>query len=114
MRFIDRLKPQFLFKTDKAPDLRQYIGRKVHIPGVEEPVTIKTIVGNIITPTYYEINGEHLIGMLRFHAQMLGDKSITEEEFKQFEEMVLEAERMPEKKSILEVPNVKDISSKSN
>jgi hypothetical protein len=70
-------------KTATPPNLKQYIGRKVEIDG--QSILIETIVGNVWKPAFYEINGEHLIGILRFHAQMLGDKSITEEQFKAFE-----------------------------
>jgi hypothetical protein len=89
-------KAKFLFKTGKLPDLTKYHGMKVHIPGVEEPVIIKRIVGNVWKPQFYEINDKYLIGMLRFHAQMVRDKSITEEQFLAFEEMDMSAEKLPE------------------
>jgi hypothetical protein len=104
MTLIDHLKPKKLFKA-KVPDLKEFVGKRVLIPGLTEPIKIKKIVGNKFKPTFYEINDEHLIGMLRFHAQMTGAKDITEEEFKAFEEMDLEAERMPEKKTVLEAPS---------
>lgn len=84
--------PRKLFKA-KAPDLTQYVGKTVRIDG--KKVRIKSIVGNLTYKTFYEINGEHLIGMLRFHAQMLGDKSITEDQFLAFEQMDLESEKLP-------------------
>jgi hypothetical protein len=101
MSFIDKLKPKRLFKAD-VPKLKEYIGKKVTIEG--RPVVIETIVGNRFKKTFYEINGQHLIGMLRFHAQMEGDKSITEEQFQAFENMELDSEKLPEKRSILEMP----------
>lgn len=89
----------FKFKT-QVPNTQAYIGRTVQIEG--KPVVIKTIVGNIQKPAFYEINGEHLIGMLRFHAQMEGDKSITEAQFQQFENMEMTAERVgADKKKIM-------------
>jgi hypothetical protein len=106
MGLIDKLNPKRLFKA-KVPELESFIGRKVHIPGVPEPVVIQKIVGNKFKQAFYEINGEHLIGMLRFHAQMEGAKDITEEQFQAFEELELEAERLPNQKSILEMPRGK-------
>jgi hypothetical protein len=95
---MKNLLKKFKFKTAKTPDLSKYIGSKVTING--EPVTIEKIVGNLTKPAFYEINSEHLIGMLRFHAQILGDHSITEEQFKAFEEIQFEVERVapPEQK----------------
>ena len=93
MSFLDRMKPKLLFKTDKAPELERYIGKTIAIGG--KPVKIETIVGNRFRPQFYEINGEHLIGMLRFHAKMEGAKDITEEQFRAFEEMDIEAEKLP-------------------
>lgn len=89
-----------------TPNLKEFIGRKVLIPGESEPVVIEHICGNVglslghekPKPTFYEINGKHLIGMLRFHAQMLGDKSITEDQFKAFEEIKFEAVKLDQKK----------------
>lgn len=89
-----------LFKTAKPPNLEAYIGKTIVIEG--KPVTIKSIVGNKFKHTFYEINGQHLIGMLRFHAQILGDKSITEEQFKAFEDMEITAHKKPDTKSSLE------------
>lgn len=86
-------KPKKLFKA-KVPSLQDYVGETVLINGVGE-VVIGTIVGNLTTPQFYEINGEHLIGMLRFHAQMEGDTSITEQQFIDFECMELDAEKLP-------------------
>lgn len=88
-------KAQFLFAAE-VPDLEDYIGRTVVIDG--KKIKIKTIVGNkgISNPKliyFYEINGEHLINALRFHAQMLGDKSITEEEFLAFENIEYEVKK---------------------
>jgi hypothetical protein len=99
-------KPRLLFKTSAPPELHTYVGRMVLIDG--KPVKIESIVGNRITPTFYEINGEHLIGMLRFHAQMMGVNDITEDEFKAFEEMELRADRRvkPKPKTALEVPKL--------
>ena len=87
-------KKDLLFKTTKPPDLRQYIGKTVKING--QKIVIKTICGNRFQQAFYEINGDHLIGMLRFHAQMLGDDSITEEQFQAFEKMEMKAERADE------------------
>jgi|SRR6478672_11661113 len=91
------------FKTKAlVPDLKLYIGRAVNIPGEPNPIIIETIQGNLglslghgerAKPTFYEINGKYLIGMLRFHAQMLGDHSITEEQFRDFENMDVEAHK---------------------
>lgn len=94
------MKPKKLFKA-QIPELEDYIGRKVIIDG--KPIVIETMVGNIgLTlgrkpkdqrPQYYEINGKHRISMLRFHAQMEGATDITEEQFKQFEEMEFWSEK---------------------
>lgn len=97
-------KPQKLFRA-RVPELEQFIGRKVNVKnkdGKQVRIRIKTIVGNIgmtlgrevkdRKPQYYEINGEYLLSMLRFHAQMEGATDITEEQFKEFEEMEVWAE----------------------
>lgn len=84
----------FQFKA-VAPDLKKYVGQTITIPDVGR-VKIKSIVGNRTRPAFYEINGEHLIGMLRFHAQVIGDKSITEEQFLAFESMEMQSEKMPQ------------------
>lgn len=86
--------PKLLFKA-KVPDIEKYLGRTVKIG--DEKIVIDHICGNRFKPQFYEINGKHLIGMLRFHAQMLNDKSITEEQFIAFETMELHAEKMHEK-----------------
>lgn len=99
--------PKKLFKA-KVPDLKAYIGRVVRIPEFalldgnkeciyEHWVKIKTIVGNRFKPNFYEINGEYLVGMLRFHAQMEGARDITEQQFQEFEEMEVAAERLSDK-----------------
>ena len=96
-------KPKKLFKT-QGYDLNSYIGRMVLIPGQSEPIQIETIVPNIgktighkiPEPHYFEINGDHLISMLRFFAQMNGAKDITEDQFKAFEETLFEAEKLPD------------------
>lgn len=103
MGMFDKIK-KFKFKA-KPPELSDYVGRTVTIGG--EPVVIETIVGNVgmslrgekPKPQFYEINGHHLIGMLRFHAQMTGAKDITEEEFQAFEEMEFHAEKTGESDS---------------
>lgn len=113
--------PKFLFKTDKAPDLKTFIGKTVLIPEfadldgkrvkyAEEKVVIERIVGHRFKHAFYEINGKYRIGMLRFHAQMLKDRSITEEQFQQFEEIQGEVERMPKG----EENGQKEISSSTN
>lgn len=94
---------RFKMKTT-PPDLHTFIGRYVLIPGQDKPIMIAKLVGNVgktlgtdnPKPQYYEINDEYLISMLRFHAQMNGDKSITEDQFKAFEEMEFSAEKNPQ------------------
>lgn len=113
-------KPEFLF-TAKAPsNLDKYIGRTVSIPEFmeidgkkvkvgETPVRIATICGNIgmtlghaeARPTYYEINGQYLIGMLRFHAQMNRSNDFTEEDFQNFENMQFDAKKLSDDKAAL-------------
>ena len=87
-----------------VPDLKLYIGRIVIIPGEPRPIMIETIVGNMglslghgerARPMFYEINGKYLINMLRFHAQMCGDHSITEQQFRDFENMDVSAQKNP-------------------
>ncbi len=100
-------KPLFKFKKPDPKEYKKYIGKTVLIPqDGEEPISVvvETIVGNRFQPAFYEINGNYRIGMLRFHAQMNKDTSITEEEFKAFEEIQFEVEALPDKKSILEMP----------
>jgi len=107
------MKPIKLFKA-KVPDLQSFIGRTVEING--HSIKIQSIVGNVgmtlgrkpkdMRPQYYEINGQYLISMLRFHAQMEGATDITEEEFKQFEEMeffVEKADSSKEPRSPIEI-----------
>ena len=86
-----------------VPAPTDYIGRTVVIDGKD--VVIETITGNLgrslgrgdkMSPMFYEINGEHLMNMLRFHAQMEGATDITEEQFIAFEQMEIEAEKLPE------------------
>jgi hypothetical protein len=101
-------KKELLFEA-KAPDLENYIGRTVVIQG--KPIKIKKIVGNMgmilghgkPKPQFYEINDEYLISMLRFHAQMTGAKDITEDQFKAFEEMEFESEKLPPKNDPLRI-----------
>lgn len=40
-----------------------------------------------------------MMNILRFHAQILGDTSITEEQFLAFENIEMEVEQIPEKKT---------------
>lgn len=95
--------PKKLFKA-VVPDLQKFVGRTVVIN--DKPIVIETLRGNLgmslgtekAKPQFYEINGEHLMGMLRFHAQMENDKSITEQQFKDFENIEFEAEKHPDKK----------------
>ncbi len=89
MGIFSKIKP--LFKA-QVPNLDNYIGAWVKLP--EGPtVRIEKIVGSIPFPKFYEINEKHHIGMLRFHAQMEGAKDITEEQFRQFEEMEIGAKK---------------------
>ena len=87
---------RFKYKTATPPDLRAYLGKTVVIEG--KPIVIEHLVGNMVTPKFLEVNGEHLIGMLRFFAQMTGAKDITEDQFLAFEEMDLHIEKMEEPK----------------
>lgn len=91
---------RLLFKAKVPNDLLKYIGRDIIIPEFmnidgkktkvsEQKVRIETIVGNRFQPQFYEINGMHLIGMLRFHAQMEKAKDITEDQIEAFEQMQL-------------------------
>ncbi len=100
--------PKLLFKANKPTDLSEYIGRTVVVPEFadldgkrtkmgEQRVIIKTICGNRWHRAFFEINGKHRIGMLRFYAQMNKDKSISEDEFHAFEDMTMEVEKLPEK-----------------
>lgn len=89
---------KFKYKTATAPNLKSYVGKTVEIDG--KPVVIDTIVGNVWKPQFLEINGTHLIGMLRFFAQMNGAMDITEEQFKAFEEMDLHAEKAQKDRDI--------------
>lgn len=99
------------FKTKATvPDLEDYIGRSVQIPGEPQPIVIGKITGNIgmtlgrkaadIRPQFYQINDKYLISMLRFHAQMTGARDITEEEFKAFEDMEFYVEKSHKEKQI--------------
>jgi hypothetical protein len=97
-------KPKFLF-TAKEPNLSAYIGQSVIIDG--KKVKIQKICGNKHKPQFYEVNGNKLIGMLRFHAQMLKDDSITEEQFKAFEEIEFEViQNKNDSNPMKDVPNV--------
>ncbi len=105
-------KPKQLFKAVMpgamgTKSLTEYVGRTVIVPEFIEVdgkktlleshnVVIKTICGSLVphTPHYYEINGEHLISALRFHAQMEKADDITEDQFLAFEEMKVEAEKI--------------------
>lgn len=105
--FDNKLDVKLLFTAKKPPEtLKKYVGRRVTIPGhyskenedrwiMPFKVKIESVVGNRFKPQFYEINGKYLVGMLRFHAEMLNDKSITEEQFKAFEEMEIEAVKNP-------------------
>jgi hypothetical protein len=114
------MKPKKLFKAE-VPELEDYIGRTVVIDG--QKIKIESIVGNIgmvlgrapkdQRPQFYEINGSHRISMLRFHAQMTGATDITEEQFKQFEEMEFWSEKVDEKNSKTAEQLVDDIMKKS-
>lgn len=97
-----------LFKAT-VPALAEYVGRRVYIQerGMldgrmtvisGEWVDIEHICGNRFKQNFYEINGTHLISMLRFHAQMNGDTSITEEQFQAFDEMEMAAEKVRDPK----------------
>ncbi len=83
-----------LFKTGKLPKLEEYVGRMVTVAKepIPKKVKIEKICGNLTKPHFYEINGKYLVNMLRFHAEMEGDKSITEDQFLAFEQMEMEAE----------------------
>ncbi len=100
-------KQLFAAKKPKASDYDKYLGREIDIPEFmeidgkrtktgSERVKINHICGNKFKENFYEINGTHLIGMLRFHAIMEKAKDITEEQMQQFEEMELGAEKLPD------------------
>lgn len=88
----------------EVPKLHEYIGRYVTVKGVGK-VMIGSIVGNVglslrddrPRPMFYEINGRYLVSMLRFHAEMEGASDITEEQFRDFENMGVAIERTQEK-----------------
>lgn len=87
----------FGFKAEPRDDLKVYLGKRVIIRGVNnnQPLLIESISICHFKPAFYEINGRHLIGVLRFYAQMNNDKSITEQQFRDFEAMETEAEKLP-------------------
>ncbi len=102
------MKPKMLFKAKVPTTLEKFIGKTVIVPSFlnvsgkrekicDTQVKIEHIVGNRFTPQFYEINGKHLIGMLRFHAQMEGAKDLTEDQFQAFETMECHAEKMDDK-----------------
>ncbi len=84
-------KTRLLFKAEE-PNLNDYLGRFVTIRG--EKILIKHIVGNRYQPKFLEINGHHLISMLRFFKQMNNDDSITEDQLRAFEEMDVSARKL--------------------
>lgn len=89
-----------LFKAS-VPNIQKYVGKTIKIDG--QKVKIKTICGNRFKQNFYEINGEHLMSMLRFHAQMEGDNSITEDQFLAFEAMEMSAEKIKDRTVPIEV-----------
>lgn len=88
------LKPKLLFKTQPSY-LEDYIGRTVVIDKVIHK--IETIKPRFQNPKYFNINGNNPISALRFFAQMNGDKSITEDQFRKFEAMDVDAVKNDEK-----------------
>lgn len=104
--------PKLLFKADKPDNPQKYVGKNIVIPEFlelpgegrvkisEKKVVIQSICGNKFKPNYFEINGQYLISMLRFYAQINNAKDITEDDFRAFEEMELTAEKLPNEKGI--------------
>lgn len=61
-------------------DPREFIGREIVVDGVQQPVTIEHVLGNIAHETHFEINGEHLVTMLNFYLQMMENRIPTPQE----------------------------------
>lgn len=92
----------------KDSDLSKCIGKMVRTMD-GEVVLIQTIVGSQTYPTRFEINGAHHVVILDFYRQMNHDRSITDEQVKEFDEMTFEVEREPQKLSAIDNVNVKGI-----
>lgn len=127
MSLWDAPKKLFGVKKADANDLLKHIGKIVTIPTfavlegervklAEDKMVIVTICMNRFKQNFIEINGTHLIGALRFFAQMENAKDITEDEMQAFEEMEMTAEKMPGTKidirdSGTPVKSIKDVKS---
>lgn len=84
-------------------DPRRYIGKTIiahkelHDEEPEE-VTIKTILGSMPHPKYFEVNGTHFVHTLSFYEQVLNNRLPSKEEIDEFE-------LATEIKTIKEVPD---------
>lgn len=114
MKLWDAPKKLFAAKTPKDGDILQHIGKTIVIPTFatlegqkikvsEERVKIETICMNKFQQQFFEINGTHLIGALRFFCQVGNVKDVTEDQMRAFEEMELSAERLPDTSRKLEI-----------
>ena len=70
-------------------DPRQWLGKSClasdTVNGELEEVQIKSIVGSMVYPKHFEINGTHLVPVLSFYIQMMENRLPTEEEAEEFE-----------------------------
>lgn len=89
-------------KFDIPETLDTFIGKTLILKDGTE-VKVETIVGNRWTPNFFEVNGKHLIGMLRAYKQLYKDSSITEDQLTEFEKIEHYVEKVPEKRSALQV-----------
>lgn len=89
-KFLGWSKPKNLF-TYEIPNTEEFIGLTVTIGN--ERVKIKKIEGMKFQPKFYLINNKYEMNILRFFAQMNHCKDITEQQFRDFEEMDVSADK---------------------
>ncbi len=75
-----------LHKAEATPN--EFIGKTVlarrEMEGPDEPVEIKTILGNVQYPRFFEINGTHFVSILSCYLQIFEGRVPTEEETEEF------------------------------
>ena len=85
MYLRDRVRLLFKAKKPKG-SFDEYVGRSI-VCMDGKAHTIVTMVGSMVKPTRFEINGEQHVVILDFYKQINNDTSITQEDVDQFDAM---------------------------
>lgn len=95
----------FKYQTKIPKSFKEFIGKTLTLKDGRK-IVVESIVGNRITPTNFEVNGEFLISFLRAYSQLYGADDVTEADLEAFESQETHVHKINDKK-------IKEVKSES-